>query len=461
MGKKNSSPGILEKISFGLGDFSNNGIFTFVSTYLMFYYTDVAGLSLGAISIILFIGRAVDAVCSPLMGIVVDRTNTRWGKCRPFLGAGILPACILVVLMFSLPDGMGASGKALLAVGIYVLYSIVYAFMNVPYSTMISVLTGDNRERVSLNLFKTVGSNLGAIFVTAAALKAVERMGGAENGGFSKAALLFVTLFLLGSLMCTAFTRERVKQDREAPVKLRDSLRAVRENRPWLIFCGVQFLTLSFYIARNQGIIYYAKYFLGNEDIGSAMLTITSVMSLAVSFVLPAFSRRLGLRNCVITGNVIWCAAMAGSWFAGKSVLWVLAFHILASLGWSIATGMIFVLLAQTIDYSQWKSGVRPQGLFTSLLAFVQKIGIAFAGVACSQILNMGGYVANQAAAEGVLFSIKVLFCGLPLVFSLCVIVLMQFYHLDEIFPRIERDLQNGIGENGKILMHGREENFS
>lgn len=452
MDKKSGTPGLLEKISFGLGDFSNNGIFTFVSTYLMFYYTDVAGLSLGAISVILFVGRVVDAICSPLMGIVVDKTNTRWGKCRPFLGLGILPACILVVLMFSLPDGMNASKKAVLAVGIYVLYSIVYAFMNVPYSTMISVLTGDNRERVSLNLFKTAGSNLGAIFVTAATLKVVEMLGGADAGGFSKTSIFFGILFLIGSLMCAVFTRERVKPDREAPVKVKESLWAVKENKPWLIFCGVQFLALSVFITRNQGIIYYAKYFLGNEDIGSVMLTITSVMSLAVSFGLPALSRRLGLRNCVIFGNVIWCAAMAGSWFAGRSVWQVLAFHVLASLGWSIATGMIFVLLAQTIDYGQWKSGIRPQGLFTSLLSFVQKIGIAFAGVVCSQVLNLGGYVANQEATEEVLLAIKVLFCGLPLVLSLCVIVLMRFYHLDEIYPRIERDLQKGIGENGKIL---------
>ena len=163
--------GLVEKISFGLGDFAINGMFTFVSTYLMFYYTDVASLDLSAISLIILIGRVVDAACSPIMGAIVDKTNAKYGKCRPFVAAGILPACILMVLLFSLPEGMSSTGKVAMSIGVYVLFSITYPIMNVPYSTMLNVLSADNDQRISFNLFKNVGANMGATFVTAVTLK--------------------------------------------------------------------------------------------------------------------------------------------------------------------------------------------------------------------------------------------------------------------------------------------------
>ncbi|WP_373213205.1 MFS transporter [Ruminococcus sp. 5_1_39BFAA] len=441
-----------EKISFGLGDFSNNGIFTFVSTYLMYYYTDVACLDLASISLILMLGRTIDAIFSPVMGLIVDKTNTKYGKCRPYLALGILPSCILMIGLFALPDGMTPGAKTILAIANYAAFSVLYAFMNVPYSTMINVLTASNTQRISLNLYKTLGANLGAVFVTAVSLKAVEYFSKGNKNGFSRAAVLFALLFFIGVLLCVVNTKERVTAKSSAAVPVRESLKVLRINTPWKIFCGVQFLTLLMYIIRSQGTIYYAKYYLGNENISSFMLTILSVIALAFSFLLPGMVKRWGLRSCVIGGNLIWCLSMLATWFSGKNTVLVLLFHITGSMGWSTATGIVFVILSQTIDYGQWKTGKRPQGLFTSLVSFVQKMGIACAGVVCSQVLQAGGYVANQEAGKNALLSIKFLFCGLPMVLGICIILLMMCYHLDALYPQIEKDLSEGRMENGQPI---------
>ena len=141
---------------------------------------------------------------------------------------------------------------------------------------------------------------------------------------------------------------------------------------------------------------------------------------------------------------------MVGTWFAGKNVVLIVGLHVLTSIGWSMATGMVFVILTQTIDYGQWKTRKRPQGLLTSLLTFVQKIGVALAGVLCSVILNLGHYVANQAAGPSALLAIKIMFGGIPLTTSIICMILMSFYHLDELYPQIEKDLKNGVTMENK-----------
>lgn len=442
--------GLVEKISFGLGDFALNGIFTFVSTYLMFYYTDVACLDLSAISLIILIGRVVDAICSPIMGAVIDKTHSKYGKCRPYVAAAIFPACILMIVLFSIPSGLSEGNKVLMSIGVYVLFSICYPIMNVPYSTLLNVLTDDNDERISFNLFKNAGANVGATFVTAVALKLVAVFSKGGKNGFTGTSFVLALLFLVVTVICVRNIKERVSTQSEKDTNLKESLKVVAQNRPWKILCVVQFLSLAAYIIRNQGTIYYAKYYLENESVSSLMLSMTSVIAFCFSFLLPSFVKKHGLRFCVIVGNICWSLSMVGTWFAGKNVVLIVGLHVLTSIGWSMATGMVFVILTQTIDYGQWKTGKRPQGLLTSLLTFVQKIGVALAGVLCSVILNLGHYVANQAAGPSALLAIKIMFGGIPLTTSIICMILMSFYHLDELYPQIEKNLKNGVTMENK-----------
>jgi sugar (glycoside-pentoside-hexuronide) transporter len=337
----------------------------------------------------------------------------------------------MMILLFSLPQGLSDGKKAAISIGIYALYSILYALMNVPYSTMLSVLSSDYNQRISFNLFKNVGANLGAVFVTATTLTFVSFFSKAGGNGFSKTAILFAVVFLIEILMCVVNTKERVTTQNDS-FSWKESVSAALKNRPWLILCGVQFLTLTSYVTRNQSTLYYAKYYLENETASSLMLTLNSVTAVGMSVILPSIVKKTGMKRCVITGNLIWSLAMLATWMVGKNMVPVIILHTIAAIGFSMATGMVFVMLSQTIDYAQQTTGIRPQGMFTSVLAFVQKMGVACAGLICSQVLAMGNYVANQESNSSAILAIRILFCGLPMILCICTMFLMSMYHLKE-----------------------------
>lgn len=448
MERNRRAPTKLEKISFGLGDFANNGMFSFVSTYAMFYYTDIAKVSLEAVAAILLIGRMVDAISSVIMGVVIDKANFKMGKCRPFLLTGILPACILMVFIFAIPESFSPTGKMLMAVAAYSMYSVLYAYMNVPYTAMLNVLTDDNEQRVSFNLYKNVGANAGGIFVTATALSIVKKFEEGRSQGYFGAAIVFGIIFLAVGLMCAFFTKERAKMGARSSLRLKESVQVIASNKPWLILCGIQFVSLMYLLVRNQATIYYAKYYLGNEQISSLMLSIAPLASLLTTLILPKIVRYTGIKKCMVYGHMVWAISMIATALSGKSVMGVVLSHVLASLSWGIASGMVFVALTQTIDYGEWKTGKRPQGLSTSLIAFVQKAGIACSGVICSEMLDWGGYVANQELTDTAVFSVKMIFWGIPLILSLITLILLIFYKLDDIYPTVEKELRERGGEH-------------
>ena len=442
---KETSPSLLEKMSFGLGDFSGNGIFTFVATYLMFFYTDVAKLDLKDIGIILLIGRSVDAIFSPVMGIIVDKVNTRYGKCRPFIGAAILPICLLMCALFYVPESLNGWGKSIYGAVIYVLFSLLYAFMNVPYSTLLTMVTHSPDERISFNLFKNVGANMGGIFVTACTLGLVSKLGGTQSSGFFRTAAVFAIIFLFCSLTCVKYVRERVRIEKNAGQGIVDAIKTAKLNNHWIILCCVQFLSLTYMMVRNQGTLYYAKYYLGQEWVGSLFLSIMPLASIGVAFILPVIAKKRGMRFCVGAGNGLWCLAMVGTYLAGKQIIAVVLFHIIASVGWAMATGMVFVMLSQVIDYSQWQTGNRPQGFLTSMIALVQKLGVACSGYICTVVLRLGGYEAGEKIEEGTAHAIRMNFAGIPFLLSMAVIVLISFYTLDKQYPDIAKELKNNL----------------
>ena len=437
---KADPPGLTEKISYGIGDFANNGMFTFVSTYLMYYCTDQARLNMTFVSVILMLGSVVNAAFSPVMGILIDKVNGKFGKCRPFMAIGMLPACSLLILLFSIKGNSRVNSIVILLV--YIAFNMAYAMENVPYTTLLTVITDDQKERISLNLFKNIGSNAGGIFVTAATLPLVSLFSGAGRNGYHDTALFFGILFFIGMFLCVIHTEERVGQTASAEKRKMPFSRVIKEDGPWRILCVVQFLTMMMIIVRYSGSIYYAKYYLGNQFVSSAILTINSVICLLMAMVLPFMERRLGLKKLVVFGDGLYCIAMIGTALAGKSVMMILFFHCLSSVGFAMATGMIFVILSQTIDYAEWKTGVRPQELLTSLLAFAQKIGIGLAGLLSAQILKAGGYSADTALTASAVFSIKMLFWGLPLALSILIVIAMLFYQLDSSYPQMMQELQ-------------------
>lgn len=421
-----------EKISFGLGDFAMNGLFTFVSSYLMYFYTDYAKISLGLVSAILVVGRMVDAVSSVAVGAAVDRSKNPLGKCRPFLMKATIPLCIMLVCLFFVPSSWSDVGKSVYACAAYILFSVLYAGANVPYSTMLSVMTDNYRERISFNLFKNVGSGVGAVLVTAISLSVVQTLGGVQGNGFTKAAFLFAVVFCITALFSVFKTRERVVVTAKQRADRTSAAHSMLHNKPYLIFCAVQFMQMLYMIVHNQSTVYYAKCYLKNEATGSVLLTLTPFACIVVAMILPSMVRKLGMKYVVMMGNGLVAISMAGTIFAGDSIPAVIAWAVVTSLGWGFATGMIYVIVAQTIDYARKKDGIYLQGIMTSLVNFLMKAGVAVAGFVGPWILKLGGYQADAAATVRSLAAIRVNFIYIPLVLALIQVVLMSFFSLEE-----------------------------
>lgn len=416
-----------ERLSYGAGDFAQNGMFTFVSSYLLFYCTDAAGISLKAAGIVLLLGRAADAVLSPLIGSLIDKTHTKWGKCKPYIQFFILPELILLVMIFSIPD-LDEKGKVLYIGAAYLMFSAVYAIVSVAYSTLLSIITRDETERLHLNRFKNIGASIGGILVTSSALKIVNLYAPFLKRGFSAVTGVFAVLFFVGGILCAKHTKERVKPLVQKKLRLRQSFKITRKSRAWVILCLIHFTEMFYYTMRTQSVVYYSKYYLGQEDIGVALLTMTQVITLTVAFVMPKLSARIGNRRCVLAGNLLWCLALAGNYFAGRHLGAVLFFGLMSGIGWAAATGIMFVMISETVDYSEFVTGYRLDGFITSTVVFIMKMGTALAGAVTSKILLWGGYTANGQMTGTVERSILLNYIGIPLILSAAVLFMVHFY---------------------------------
>lgn len=431
---------LYQTISYGLGDFAVNGLFTFVSTYLLYYYTDVERIDLAVISMVMLIGRTADAVCSVLVGGLVDRTKTRLGKCRPYLLFCSLPLGLMLGLLFTVPD-IGA-GRGIYCGGVYILYSVFYALVNVPYSTLLSLISRENEVRIRYNVLKIAGANVGGMLVTMFTLRAVRKLETGAVSGYSLTAFLAGAAAVAALWICTAVTKENVKEEGEGRILFGDFVRAASRNRHWFIFCGAMFISLFYMMMHNQSTIYYAKYCLGQEEISSVLLTLTPFASVVVAFFMPKVARRAGMKRIMCAGNIIVVVSLIGTWFLEDSTVGLLICSALTSVGWAVASSMVFVMIPQLIDFTEWQDGLRPQGMMTAIVTFLMKMGPALAGLIGPLIMQAGGYRATGETGDSALFSIRMNYIVIPAALAAAVIFLMRGYGLDEVYAKIERELK-------------------
>ena len=431
---------LYQRISYGMGDFAVNGMFTFVSTYLLYYYTDVVRMDLAVISMVMMTGRTADAVLSILAGSLVDRTKTRLGKCRPYLAVCSLPLWVMLGLLFYVPAA--CLNKGMYCAVIYVLFSVFYALVNVPYSTLLSLISRENTVRIQYNVFKIAGANLGGMLVTMFTLRAVQKLERPGISGYTPAAVLMGALAAASLWLCAGVTKEKVQMEKKERLPIKDFAEAAVHNRHWLVFCAVMFISLLYMTMHNQSTLYYAKYCLGYEDISSLLLTLTPLACVVVAFFMPGIAGRVGMKRIVCAGNVMVVVSLAGTWFLEKNMAGLLLCSVLTSTGWAVASSMVFVMIPQLIDFTEWQDGFRAQGLMTSIVTFLMKMGAALSGMIGPLIMQAGGYKAAGEAGGAALSAIRMNYIVIPASLAAAVILLMRFYGLDEIYETVSKELK-------------------
>ncbi|UKJ83789.1 MFS transporter (plasmid) [Priestia megaterium] len=439
---------IIEKVGYASGDFACNLIYATVSTYLLFFYTDVFGLSAAAAGTMFLVVRVVDALADPFIGTIVDRTNSKFGRFRPYLLFGAFPFAILAILCFTTPN-FSDMGKLIYAYITYVGLSLTYTTINVPYGALTSAMTRNNQEVVSITSVRMFFANLGglivAFFVPLLSTYLRDTTGNSALGWQLTMSILgIIGAFLL--IFCFKSTKERVVlQKSEEKIKLLDIFEQFRFNRPLVVLSLFFIIIFGVNSISNSVGIYYVTYNLGREDLVKWYGLLGSLPALIILPFIPRINKWIGkkkLLNFALLLNIIGLLALLI--VPPSNVFLVLFCRLIAATGSVTAGAYMWALIPETIEYGEYKTGKRMGGLIYAIIGFFFKFGMALGGIVPGLILDKFGYVSNQIQTSQALTGILITTTVVPIIFLILAIIDINFYNLDEEeYAKMVRELEN------------------
>ncbi|MDO5405850.1 MAG: MFS transporter [Eubacteriales bacterium] len=440
---------VVERFSYGCGDFGCNIIYTAMSAFLMFYYTDYAGVNIAAVGLIMLLSRFFDGISDIIMGVIVDRTKSRFGKARPWLLRMCVPFALSGILLFSVPTSWTATPKLVYVFITYNLVStVIYTAINVPYSALNALMTQDPYERSVLSIFRNLLATAGTLTINTFTLPLVEKFGDNPTA-WTKTFCVFGLLAVAAFLINFFGTKERVKPvastpDGEAkPVPFKEGLKALFQNKYWIMMTGMLALFFLMYSVNGGATVYYAKDILGDKNLVSTINGIFNIVQICGMFFIAKLVKNLGKRNVFSIGLILDIVGMLILNFSSGSMALIVISSIIRGIGNACGGATMWAMVSDTIDYGEWKTGYRTEGLVNSACSFGYKIGNGVGVALLGLILEMGGYVGDAAAqTASALSSIRVCFVWIPIAVYVAGLAIMKFYHLDEEFNGIIADLK-------------------
>jgi glycoside/pentoside/hexuronide:cation symporter, GPH family len=435
-----------EKIGYAMGDTAANLAWRPLIAFLPIFYTDTFGLSAASVGFLLLFCRIFDGLVDVTMGTIADRTETKWGKFRPWLLWSAVPFGLLLALTFTTPN-FAISGKLVWAYATYILLNIVYSMNNVPYSALMGVITGDVKERTSVSSFRFFGAYAGGAIALGLATFLITKIGkGNDQMGYQFTFIIFGALLALLSLTTFFTTKERIKPPKTQVTHLKDDIKDLFSNRPWLIILVVGFLWVTFNSIKQGATMYYFSYYLGRTDLAASYMVALIVASMGSTFVTPYLSARFGKKNLFIT-VMITTGVITSLIFLAKpdDVIPVFVLGILAELAAGVMPILFFAMLGDAADYSEYKNNRRATGLVFSAGTLAMKFGSGVAAAVTLFVLSFYGYDGQVAEKiTGALKGIKLNMSIVPTVFIILAIVLLFFYPLSkEKMMEVEAELKS------------------
>ena len=445
-----------EKIGYGLGDMSSSMFWKLFGAYLMIFYTDVFGISAAVVGTMFAVTRVWDSFFDPVVGAVADRTSSRWGRFRPYLLFLAVPFGVIGILTFLTPP-FGQTGKIVYAFITYALMMMVYSAINVPYASLLGVMSPDPADRNTLATYRMTFAYLGSFLALLLFMPLVNAFGGGNSGGpmlgwltapqagWLMAAGVIAVVCVLLFLGCFALTKERVRPVRQGKTSLKTDLRDLLHNRPWWILLGAGVASLVFNSIRDGATVYYFKYYVDETAVGSiSFLGLPFVLSglylavgqaaniLGVILAAPV-SNRIGKRRTFMAAMAVASVLSVAFFWLGKDQL--VPIFILQVLI-SVCAGSIFPLLwsmyADCADYSELQTGNRATGLIFSSSSMSQKFGWAFGTAITGWMLAQFGFQANAVQSAETLQGIRMFLSLLPAAGAFLSLVFIYFYPLSE-----------------------------
>jgi len=455
--KSNTAPLTFgEKVGYGLGDMASNFYMGFFGLFLLYYYTDVFGISPTAAATMLLVTKVVDAVSDPAMGLLADRTHTRWGRYRPYLLWVAVPYAILGYLLFLGPD-FSDTGKLVYAYVTYTFVMLAYTAINVPYSALLAVISPVSEERIKATQFRFVFASLGTLCVGAFATPLVHWLGGDnELLGFRLTIILFAVLSVLLFWITFATTRERIKPQRHDS-SVREDFSVLLKNKSWLILVFTGILVVIGLVARFASIVFYLKYYLLDDGTKiflifdrTAFLTSCGLIGqLTGALMTPMLARHFEKHHLVLAMSLLHAALLVVCYFISPDQFALITVvHSLGILTFGVIITLLFSMYTDCAEYGEWLTGKYTAGLTVSASMFSLKFGSALGAALPGFMLAWFGFVANEVQTEFSLVGIRLMFNALPALFFLMGGVLMIFYRLDKsTLAKVEGEIEQRRSE--------------
>jgi glycoside/pentoside/hexuronide:cation symporter, GPH family len=439
---------VKEKVGYAFGDAAANFVFQTMVVFQLAFYTDTFGITAAAAGTLFLVVRVWDAIFDPIMGVVADRTNTRWGKFRPWILWTAVPFGIVGFLAFTTPP-FGPQGKLLYAYATYIALMMVYSANNLPYSALSGVITGNLTERTSLSAYRFVFAMSAAFLIQGLALPMVNYFGqGNSAKGYQITMGIFSALAVVFFVITFFTTKERVQADPTQKSSIRQDFADLGRNRPWLAVFALTifvFITLSM---RGGVMVYYFKYFVQRED----LFSLFNVCGLAATIIgvvgSTPLAKRFGKRDVFVfglAGTILFTAAFV--LIPRTAIVAMFATEMLRQFAYGFTIPLLWAMMADVADYSEWKNRRRATAIVFSGIVFALKAGLGFGGAIGGWLLSVYGYVPNIAQTEHALKGIRLTASVYPAVTFLVGLVFLFFYRIDK---ALEIRITDDLGERRK-----------
>ncbi len=480
-----------EKVGYGCGDLGSVLFWQTIMIHLLFFYTDVFGLEAKVAGIMFFVSRVLDAIFDVVIGMTADRTKSRWGKFRPYILFGAIPLGVAAVFAFTTPE-FGETGKIVYAYATFILFMFLYSTVNIPYTSLLGVISGDPHERTKAASFKFVGAYLAGIIVSATALPFAEKFGhGTPAKGWQTTMLIYAVAAFIFFMITFLATRERIKPIAKEKTNVKKDLKDISQNIPWIMLFTVTILFILFVCIRLSVTNHYFKYYVdeqvvpwlsntfnavnknilnpvfrvmgkpenvllaenhkfGFEVLASIFHTLGQALSLIGVLLVPYFGKLVGRKNALI---ILFILAMfftgAFVFFKPGNLVLIYIFQAFGSITGGPISPLLWSMYADTADYSEWKTGRRATGLVFSASIMSNKLGWAFGSMIAAFILSMTGFIPGILQAGDVQNGLKAMMSIIPVAAGIiALMIIILFYKLDDVtMIKIKADLEERRGE--------------
>lgn len=419
---------------YGIGNFAAQLSWTMVSTYLALFYTDVFGLAPAAVALLMLIAKVWDGINDPIMGMIMEKSNSRWGKYRPFIVVGTIVLVIFTVLTFTVPN-FGSTGKLVWAYVTYICLGMSYTVENVPFNALPSRMTKDSNKINKLFPASMMGGAFGGMILMSCTLPIVMALGkGNQANGYQKTAALYAIVAVLLNLLVVHFCTENVDTSKkvEQQVSSKELLKAVLKNKNLMLLFVYTLILMTSVMGRVGVMVYFYMYCVANPAIMGILMIIPSIAGMVTMPFAPMLMAKFGKKKVAIAGVLIGALGLAMMFFGPyTNIPWMILASIVYGC-YSIGSPCGGGLLIDAVDEYEAREGVRTEGLAFSLSGLMNKIGGGIGSAAGVALIGLFGYAQGVEMTPKILTGINVGANLMPVIVMLLAIVPLAFYNVKE-----------------------------